>query len=143
MDGENDAFPAPEKREKVEQLLPRDVFPIEQPHPLRRLVALQYLRARIHPISQQSTPHVAWRDARSGIVPDALHLARIPDRIDVELPGALFSRRRSEPNRRSYALSASSEGFEIQILAPSERLEWIAGAHVLLMRGIPSTLERE
>jgi hypothetical protein len=129
-DRENGPLPRPEHREKVEQLLPRHIFPIQQSHPLRRLFSLQNLRTRIHPLSLQCTAQVARRHSHVRIIPDALRLSRNPDRIDVKRPrGSIPRRIGHEPNGRAHTFPALPECFQIQVFVPREGLQWIGCAH--------------
>jgi hypothetical protein len=116
-DGENDPLVAAKKRQKIEDLFPGKVFPVEKPHAVGGLLAGDDLRARINPLARDPPTRVAGGDPCRTVIADSFRLASACGRvhIDFQVGGA-----NGKPDGRLYALAALAIGLEVQIFVGLE-----------------------
>src|SRR5260370_6045248 len=110
--------------EKTKQLLPREIFFVEQSHSVRSLFACYDLRPRIHPLAEHVAAHVARRDLHPRVISHAFHFSRNADRVNIEFRIVRIETRRrirSKPHRSFHAITTLLECLETQVLVPGKR----------------------
>src|SRR5260370_17424834 len=110
--------------EKPKQLLPREIFFVEQSHSVRSLFACYDLRPRIHPLAEHVAAHVARRDLHPRVISHAFHFSRNADLVDIEFRIFRIETRRRippKPHRSFHAITTLLECLETQVLVPGKR----------------------
>jgi hypothetical protein len=128
---EDDTCARLELREKIEQLLPRRVFVIQQTHAARRFLVGGDFCAGFDPIAKQLASHIARSDSHPRVATDAFRFTRIPLAVDVECLRMAAGGIAREPYRSTDTLTVFAKGFEVQISVVLKYVEIRSGAHLL------------